>query len=210
MDSERKEKDKHIGICRLCKQEKKLTFEHIPPKSVFNNSPVYRYDGNEVLNNPDSFEKRVCFTKMRRGSGKFCLCKDCNSFTGGKYNKTYELVAKEIGNRVLENTGEQTTGFNLLSSDIAWGSFFRQAMVMFVDVCDMCSDDDALRYYLLHPEYNQFNSQKYRLLIFVTKYPHKNITKIIGNIPIDSHNLRAAEITVFPVGMLLLIDENSS
>lgn len=26
-----------IGICKICKEEKKLTYEHFPPKSAFNN-----------------------------------------------------------------------------------------------------------------------------------------------------------------------------
>jgi|TARA_B110000967_G_scaffold118945_1_gene121677 hypothetical protein len=29
-------KKPEIGICRICKKEKKLTFEHIPPKVAFN------------------------------------------------------------------------------------------------------------------------------------------------------------------------------
>jgi len=34
-------KNKNIGKCRLCSEIKKLTFEHVPPESAFNSTPIY-------------------------------------------------------------------------------------------------------------------------------------------------------------------------
>ena len=202
----KRNKKSHLGICRLCKQKKELTFEHIPPKAVFNNNPVLQYDGNEVLNNPEAFlNNELRYTKKRRGSGFYYLCRDCNSFTGGKYNKKYEQVANTFGAIIRGNSNNHTTGICLRPIDIAWNSFFRQAMVMFVNICDLCSNDDNLRDYLLYPECNQFNTQKYRLFIYAVNYHHKKMTRIIGNIQIDNLHLKA-----FPLGMLLLIDEDLS
>ena len=34
-------KQKHIGKCNLCGEVQQLSFEHVPPKSAFNNTPVF-------------------------------------------------------------------------------------------------------------------------------------------------------------------------
>ena len=35
-------KQKTYGICRLCGENKELTFEHVPPETVFNKGAVIR------------------------------------------------------------------------------------------------------------------------------------------------------------------------
>lgn len=32
---------KREGICRICGEHKRLTFEHVPPQSAFNSNPVF-------------------------------------------------------------------------------------------------------------------------------------------------------------------------
>ena len=38
-----------IGKCRLCGETKKLTFEHVPPETTFNNYSVYILFGEQVI-----------------------------------------------------------------------------------------------------------------------------------------------------------------
>lgn len=38
-----------IGKCRLCGEIKKLTFEHVPPETTFNNYSVRILSGEEVI-----------------------------------------------------------------------------------------------------------------------------------------------------------------
>ena len=37
-----------IGKCRLCGETKKLTFEHVPPETTFNNYSVHILSGEQV------------------------------------------------------------------------------------------------------------------------------------------------------------------
>ena len=39
----------HCGICHICGEYGKLSFEHIPPKNAFNAKRAKVYDGNEIL-----------------------------------------------------------------------------------------------------------------------------------------------------------------
>ena len=38
-----------IGKCRLCGETKKLTFEHVPPETTFNNYSVHILSGEQVI-----------------------------------------------------------------------------------------------------------------------------------------------------------------
>jgi hypothetical protein len=70
------------GICRLCGYNKKLSFEHIPPKSAFNKQP-------RVFETLQDLLQCHSHTKFRRGIGKHSLCEDCNSNTGGWYGDAF-------------------------------------------------------------------------------------------------------------------------
>ncbi|MBP3477329.1 MAG: hypothetical protein J6K48_13600 [Lachnospiraceae bacterium] len=38
------------GKCALCIKEYELTFEHIPPRTAFNSTPVKPVTGNKIMN----------------------------------------------------------------------------------------------------------------------------------------------------------------
>ena len=38
-----------IGKCRLCGETKKLTFEHVPPETTFNNYSVHILSSEQVI-----------------------------------------------------------------------------------------------------------------------------------------------------------------
>jgi hypothetical protein len=67
-----------MGMCRLCGKHKKLSFEHIPPRSAYNNKPllVPAFLGPGLV-------------KIRRGLGQQSLCVDCNNNTGGMYGGAF-------------------------------------------------------------------------------------------------------------------------
>ena len=200
--------EKYFGRCRLCGKEKDLTFEHVPPKSIFNNAQLRRYDGVEILDNPKDFEnKKLRSTKFNRGSGGYYLCKDCNSFLGSEYNSSYSYIANCIACEINKNSTSHTTGIEFLSINLKWGRFFRQVMSMFVDISDDCSDDELLRNYILDSNSTDFDREKYALLLYAVDDCKTQNKKIIGNAEIETLKIKFAEITAFPLGFLLLIDD---
>ena len=78
------------GICKVCGRLSELTYEHIPPKSAFNNNKHFYISlVNPLFENRDAetFEElqRVdpkYVIKKQGGIGFHSLCKSCNTNFG--------------------------------------------------------------------------------------------------------------------------------
>ena len=85
--------------CRLCGDEKPLTFEHVPPRVTFNDHTVIEKDfmsymgpnGKEWSAPPDARGRQ-----MQRGNGGQWLCRDCNSFLGREYVPHYAKLVRGL------------------------------------------------------------------------------------------------------------------
>lgn len=75
------------GICHLCGEDTKLSFEHIPPHSAFNDQPVFIKTFEEVVRDEPPFNKGG--RKQQRGFGSYTLCVKCNNDTGAWYGNAY-------------------------------------------------------------------------------------------------------------------------
>lgn len=82
-----------IGICCLCGLKKKLSFEHVPPKSALNNKLVYIQNIEQISDT----NSKIYQTKSRspRGFGGYTLCESCNSNTGKWYANDYADFAMQ-------------------------------------------------------------------------------------------------------------------
>lgn len=81
------------GICSLCGELKNLSFEHVPPKSAFNNKPIHIQTHDHLFNqNSPFFGKRMTSNK---GFGSFTLCESCNNTTGGWYARDFGSFAHQ-------------------------------------------------------------------------------------------------------------------
>lgn len=63
-----------------------MSFEHVPPRSAFNNRPVIYLDKDLVLKGSLDTTKGKT---QQRGSGEFTLCELCNNNTGRWYANEY-------------------------------------------------------------------------------------------------------------------------
>jgi len=79
------------GECVICRRERELTFEHIPPKGTGNNTSVKQYGMLESLTDievkPWEFEKMKWSQIKQRGQGYTAICKECNNKMGSWYVK---------------------------------------------------------------------------------------------------------------------------
>lgn len=79
-----------IGICHLCGCSGKLSFEHVPPASAFNNQKVITPDAKRVFELQDLDKLKTLVGRVsQRGQGGYTLCERCNSFTGHCYGSNY-------------------------------------------------------------------------------------------------------------------------
>ena len=89
--------------CHLCRKEyAKLSFEHTPPRSAFNDDRITAYGVEEWLRFGETGEwsgGRI----EQRGAGSEVLCEDCNNKTGSWYGNELR-VAANAGARLLRES----------------------------------------------------------------------------------------------------------
>jgi hypothetical protein len=83
------------GACCICGTKGKLSFEHLPPQKAFNDNWILlaRIEKLRECGSPDGYEDGA--RKQQKGSGKYTLCEQCNSRTGGWYGSSYVDFAKQ-------------------------------------------------------------------------------------------------------------------
>lgn len=85
----------HIGKCKLCGKNKEMTFEHVPPRVAFNKTTKHKSISMDDFSHIESLESFNPKGKILQGGiGYYALCKDCNSFLGRQYVKSYENWVK--------------------------------------------------------------------------------------------------------------------
>lgn len=151
-----------VGICRLCGEERELTFEHVPPRSAFNAERVQVgrpdiVDGEGLVTTPGRFQQR--------GAGDYYLCAQCNNLLGRQYVPAYlrfvSLLAgalSQVGEFEDVNDRDEPTHFRcrLESTDEAQlevfpGRVVKQvvAMMLCVAMPGFANKREDLRRYVL-------------------------------------------------------------
>ncbi|OHD14902.1 MAG: hypothetical protein A2086_10925 [Spirochaetes bacterium GWD1_27_9] len=92
--------DEKYGICHICGFEGKLSFEHIPPKSAFNDKPVNIIKLDKVKFDIDKNDLKKSKIQQR-GAGGYTLCEKCNNNTGKWYGDYFKYFC-DNGKKILE------------------------------------------------------------------------------------------------------------
>lgn len=80
------------GKCHVCGLHGPLSWEHVPPKSAFNDRPTV-YAERQVLIQPRLWDGTG--RKVQKGSGGYTLCRTCNNITGKWYGAEYASWAQQ-------------------------------------------------------------------------------------------------------------------
>ena len=130
-------RQEHTGICHICGEYKKLTYEHIPPEAAFNSQRRKMSTVKELMENKKDNRapwdiEGLKYKQFQQGTGFFTLCGECNSFTGAKYGVTYSDFIKAIGAEILKIPKEKRKqGLSFHVEQINLLAFFKQVISMF-------------------------------------------------------------------------------
>jgi hypothetical protein len=155
-----------FGICHLCGSSGKLSFEHVPPEAAFNDQRVLEADIHALIGGDLIRELEKPTGKFnQRGAGKFTLCEDCNTSTGGWYARSYVEFARQVF-PLCHKVSPGTTV--TIQCSIRPLDVLKQILVMF---CSASSPSFAQKHprlvrYLLNPESRQADDQR----VFVSLY----------------------------------------
>jgi len=94
----RKQKRGKIDNCNICGKVEKLTWDHVPPKSCFNNKKVEYNTFYDEVNNTKAMltgDELNRYTISQNGVMYRSLCDKCNNdLLGAKYDKELECLTK--------------------------------------------------------------------------------------------------------------------
>lgn len=192
------------GICRLCGENKELSFEHIPPKSAFNSQTTYRevaFDEWANLDNP--FDHKPRGKVIQGGTGFHALCRDCNSFLGREYVTAYQRWASIF----MEASLTQTEVIELSALSIQPLRILKQIIAMLVCINDKwyLKEYPDLAKFLKDPFSNEL-PENYRIFLYI---------KGAGNFRFKTHStisdpsygiLNMTELAFAPFGYILTFD----
>jgi hypothetical protein len=203
------------GTCKVCGRVSELTYEHIPPKSAFNNNRhFYVSHVNPLFENRDAetFEElqRIDpkhIEKKQGGIGFYSLCKNCNTNFGTWYVRAYSDWIKQSINFFQFRLQNPHDDFVVKIYPLR---VLKQIVAMFftLNYRDFYKEYPILKRYLLSKDNIEIDP---RIRIFsyfniqgVLRYePHRTILDLnIGDNP-----AHLSEITFPPLGYVMLMND---
>ncbi len=116
----------------ICKQEGKLTFEHVPPRAAFNKQTAYKnVPQDEIFESEELIDFNPKGQTLQGGIGYHSLCSRCNGFLGKQYvNPFLEFV--RAGSQANQIVGNEN---NLMSfAKVNPKRFIKQVISMFISM----------------------------------------------------------------------------
>lgn len=100
---------KVIGTCQLCRKENiKLTFEHVPPRTIMNNEALKVHELLDIIDMDITGPVIAKFRNLQRGAGDYFLCAQCNNITGSKYIPSLTAFLYEIYSHINDMNQRDT------------------------------------------------------------------------------------------------------
>jgi hypothetical protein len=155
-----------FGVCHLCGESGKLSYEHVPPEAAFNDQRILEADIHKLIAGDLIKELESPTGKFnQRGAGKFTLCEQCNTMTGEWYAKSYVQFVKQLFSLCyLVHPGTTVT----VECSIRPLNVFKQMLVMFCSAAPptFAQKHPALVRYLLNRESRDADDQR----VFISLY----------------------------------------
>lgn len=201
------------GKCRICGEEKKLTFEHVPPEATFNKRPVKIIKGDEVLKTliDESilpWELEGLKGKIQqRGKGDYYLCEKCNSITGAFYVPFYKEFIHGIAGALIKLSDLNYDAVRISIPKFRPLAVFKQIMTMFSDINNGNMGDPLLRNFLLDRNNTIFDKDRYSLYAFLFSGSIERMNGISVMRKNEIGLVTITEIAIPPIGFALYINK---
>lgn len=202
--------EKEMGKCKICGKEKKLTFEHIPPKASFNGQKVEIIKGDELIKtitgkrlpwDTSGLKKKV----SQNGTKVKTLCSKCNSFTGQHYGSWYVDLVGGFHNFIQSNKPKANEYYEFDLHQIKPLNIFKQIISMFCSTTSITMTHPIIRKFLLDIECNEFPEDEFRVLlnIFISGIPKITGPTVMSTI--RDHYL-LSQIVAYPFELTLIMN----
>lgn len=195
---------KKLGVCKLCKEERELSFEHVPPRAAFNKHTRYlSIPSDEYFAIENLLENQPKGKIQQGGLGYYSFCVDCNNFLGREYVPEYLKWARALSS-IPADPGDYVQ-FTLL--DMNPLKIIKQIISMFI-----ASNEDwygeefsELLGFVRNPE-KQDLSKKFNLFFYLNTNGQFRNTGFTSMHTPELGFIKCNEITFPPVGYVLTYD----
>lgn len=200
------------GNCYICNEYGKLTFEHIPPKSVFNDKLVKVYQGDSYAKlisdkNRYPWEKDgIKYKSQQRGMGGYTLCERCNNITGKFYGEEYKKWVYTILSFINKNRleFENSNNATVTLKGTYPGRFIRQVLSMICSTYPGFTEQNLfVKEMLLNRDFVYKDVPPFKIYMYLLKNPYLGYTSLAGLI-LKKWKLKFVdEVDVYPFGFIL-------
>ena len=195
------------GVCHICGQNRKLTFEHIPPRKALNNLPARVYNGTELIKKYNGEPYK--YQNMQKGTGGYTLCEECNNNTGAWYADEYSEIASATAYSIKKYEPIAVgTAIHFHTEKFRPLSFIKQIIAMFCSTLYI-EDVQLLGFdkLLLDKISNEIDNTKFDIRIYLTNAKNgKFQTGKMGLLKQGECSMyvqQIAEIGAYPFGFIL-------
>jgi hypothetical protein len=203
------------GNCRVCGRFTELTYEHVPPKSAFNNQRYhYKIHENPLFENKEAetFEdlKRIDPKKIEKkqgGIGFYSLCTNCNTNFGNWYVRAYSDWIKQSSNFFQFRSENQNDNFTVKIYPLR---VLKQIIAMFFTLNhhEFYKDYPILKKYLLSKENMEIDPRirihsYYNIQGDLLYEPHR----VILDLNIGEKPVHLSEISFPPLGYVMVMND---
>lgn len=203
-----------ISVCHICGELKELTFEHVPPRSAFNNSRVlysFYKPGQDLP--PPLAERRG--SVQQKGLGAYTLCRKCNNDTGAWYGSHFAEYCK-AGMEVLETRPPETATYIENRIELSPLAVLKQIASMFLSInpVEVRSSNLSLVDFVREKE-NRMLDSRYRFFTYLNRTGIHRISPITGVVSFDRRTMQfqaprvLSEFSFPPYGYIMTFDSSS-
>ena len=197
---------KHIlGTCHLCGDYKKLSFEHVPPRSAFNDRPIVQAT-KEFLFKKEKDLDNIFGKTSQKGAGGYTLCEQCNNSTGAWYGSAFVEWTYQLGSVLLMAKGEPTLYYLYRIFPLR---VIKQIVCMFFSTNGAQfreSHEDLVRF-VLNKE-SRFIDPHIRIYCFFNPSDRSRQSGVAGILNIHTHTTKLMSEIVFPpMGYVMSFNE---
>lgn len=162
-----------ISRCHICGEIKRMTFEHIPPKSSGNSAPAKIITGEQIISNGrEPWDiNGLNYKIFQKGLGKSVLCEHCNNTTGSWYADAYKSFYFQIPFLEVNPPTLEQSLIELKFIEIYPLRVMKQIVCMFMGICGPHLGDryPEMRRFVLSQEFKQLDFSKYRFSFFIRR-----------------------------------------
>jgi hypothetical protein len=193
------------GKCCICGIYGPLSFEHVPPRSAFNNKPVIKARFDDVVGlGPDEIIKGK---GQQQGAGDYTLCPRCNNNTGSWYGKNFVDWCYQ-GYEILSRTHGRPSLIYL--NYLFPLRIVKQIFTMFFSINGpgFADANPELVKFVLNRDY-RYLSPKYRLFVYFSTGRLARSSGVTGLVDLNTQRTCIfSEMNYFPYGYVLALNSH--